>query len=112
MRNPLEGLTEAEFQSQVMVVARRFGWRVAHAGRAKVGGKWVTRMATGWPDLTLLRPPELVFLELKRTGGRIRPEQTVWVDELDTVAGVTAAIVGPDDAEWVWQLLSRRTSAR
>jgi hypothetical protein len=53
-----------------------------------------------------------VFLELKRTGGRIRPEQTVWVDELDTVAGVTAAIVGPDDAEWVWQLLSRRTSAR
>jgi hypothetical protein len=111
--NPLAGLTEAQFQAEVMRVAVEHGWRTMHVGRARVGRKWVTPTSTnGWPDLTLLRPPQLVCLELKRVGGTVRPGQREWIEALQQVPGVEAYIVGPEDAHEVWHLLASRPTAR
>ncbi len=106
--NPLAGLTEAEFQRQVVKVAEMYGWRTSHVKRARQGRVWVTPTAKGFPDLTLVRPPQLVFLELKKVGGRATPEQIEWVAALQQCAGVEAYIVGPADADEVWALLANR----
>lgn len=108
-------MTEAEFQRQVMRIAADYGWSVVHIGRARVGKRWVTptrgpggEVVRGFPDLVLLRPPQLVFLELKKAGGRPTPEQREWVAALQRVDGVEAYIVDPTDADDVWALLAQR----
>lgn len=111
--NPLAGLSEADFQRQVMRIATDFGWLVCHVGRARVGKKWVTPTSVaGFPDLVLVRPPQLVFLELKRLGGRARPEQLAWISALQRCDGVEAYVVDPADADEVWSLLAQPNAAR
>lgn len=108
--NPLRGLSEAEFQRQVVEIARAWGWRSCHVGKARVGKRWVTPTSVaGFPDLVLVRPPQLVFLELKKHGGRTRAEQLDWIGDLQRCAGVEAYIVGPADADDVWRLLAQPT---
>lgn len=43
----------------------------------------------------------MVVLELKQEKGKVRPGQQEWVDELDAVPGVRAAIVRPSDYDLV-----------
>ena len=37
------------------------------------------RSDPGWPDLTLVRPPELLFAELKADTGRLTDAQRLWI---------------------------------
>jgi len=113
--NPLAGLSEAQFQRQVMKIAAEWGWRVVHIGRARVGKRWITptrgpdgEVVKGFPDLVLVRPPDVVFLELKKRGGVVSAEQRAWISDLQKCADVEAYIVGPDDAADVWRLLAQR----
>ncbi len=81
----LAGVTEAEFQQQVLDLAKLRGWLRAHfrPGRTKSG--WRTAVSgdgAGFPDLVLVRPPRLVFAELKRNGGKVSHDQLVWLTEL------------------------------
>ena len=68
---------EQSFQEAVLEVAKLAGWRSLHirpAGRAD--GSWRTPIGgdgKGWPDLTLVRPPRLLFVELKSESGTLRP---------------------------------------
>ncbi len=93
-------LTEAEFQKQVVELAKRHGWMVSHVYRTRTAkGAWRTSTtAVGFPDLVLLRPGQLVFLELKAEGGKASPEQLVWIKTLQSVLGVEAYVVRP--SEW------------
>lgn len=103
-------MNEAEFQRQVTKIAESFGWLVCHVGRARVGKRWVTPTSVaGFPDLVLVRPPQCVFLELKRKGGRSTDEQRRWIGALQACAGVEAYIVDPTDADDLWRLLAQRT---
>lgn len=104
-------LTEAEFQTQVIDLAKRLGWMVNHTYRGRTAkGAWRTNAtAAGFPDLTLLRPStgQLVFLELKRRGGKPTPAQVEWVAGLQAVPGVEAYIAGPDEWDELTDLLAR-----
>jgi hypothetical protein len=73
------GLSEAVWQDHVLALATAYQWRSYHTHDSR-------RSNPGFPDLVLLRPPELLFVELKTDTGRIRPEQKSWLDELDVVA--------------------------
>jgi hypothetical protein len=72
-------MSEKEFQAQVVQLATYYGWRVYHTHDSR-------RSAAGFPDLVLVRPPELIFAELKTEKGRIRPEQADWLADLEAVA--------------------------
>lgn len=92
--------TERDFQTQVVTLARYYGWRVFHPlpGMNR-RGRWTTPTEgdTGWPDLALAKAgPRGGFLvaELKTDTGRLRQEQAAWLDTL-RAAGVEAYLWRP-----------------
>ncbi len=105
----LRDLTEAQFQTWIVRRARERGWRLQfHILRAQVkDGRWTTNSSTpGVPDLWLLRPPQLVVLELKRWGGKATEDQAKWIAGLQKVPGVEAYVVSPEHAQEVLDLLA------
>lgn len=107
-------MTEAELQAHVVELATMLGWTVNHVRRS-IGGRkqgWVTSTTLrGWPDLTLIRPPRLVFAELKSDRGRLQPEQAQVLELLAAVPGVETFVWRPDDLDEIAATLNRRRSA-
>lgn len=88
--------SEADFQSQVMELARTMGWVVYHVPDSRR----VT--ARGMPDLTMIheRQRRLLFAELKTEKGKATEEQLLWLRVLGT-AGVEAHLWRPSDLRQV-----------
>ena len=70
------GATEKEFQQMVLDLAGYLGWTCYHTFDSR-------RSQPGFPDLVLVRPPRLVFAELKSERGRTTPQQQEWLDLLE-----------------------------
>jgi hypothetical protein len=79
-------LTEAQFQEQVLHIAELYGWLAYHT-RDSRGSQ------PGFPDLVLLRSPELIFAELKSATGRARPDQVKWLAHLTDLATETESVL-------------------
>lgn len=94
-------VSEKQFQVQVVELAGYGGWLVYHTHDSR-------RSALGFPDLVLVRPPRLIFAELKSEEGRIRPEQRTW---LEALFGCTRApesyLWRPRDLQEIQALLQR-----
>ena len=97
-------LSEKEFQTQVIDLARICGWIVAHFHDSR---KQVTRAngqkffigdkdAKGFPDLVIARPPTVMFWEMKKELGKTTPEQDEWLTVLRT-CNLEARVVRPSD---------------
>lgn len=84
-------MSEKDLMASVIDYARLTGWRVAHFVPAQVRpGVWVTPFkadAKGWPDLSMVRPPRLLFVETKG-GGSVEEEQKIWLGLLSQVPNV------------------------
>jgi hypothetical protein len=53
----------------------------------------------GVPDYLIVVGSKLVFVEMKKVGGRVSPEQVAWLKTLATVGGVyTYVCYGAEDA--------------
>lgn len=92
--------TEAGFQAWVAQFAALHGWRVWHDLDAR-------RNAPGLPDLLLVRGQRLVWAELKRQNGRVRPAQREWLAALTLVGGnVEVYLWRPCDRSVIERLLS------
>ena len=83
----LPKISEAEFQSQVIQLARHCGWKVAHfrPARVIVRGKetWRTPCegdAAGFPDLVLAKNGMTWFFELKSEAGKLSENQVAWLE--------------------------------
>ena len=63
-------MTERELQGAIIDAARLLGWRVCHFRPARTLNGWRTPIEghPGFPDLVLLRPPRLIFAELREAG--------------------------------------------
>lgn len=77
--------SEADFQKQVLALARLHGWRSCHfrAGLTK-SGRWVTAVqgdGVGFVDIVLCRE-RVLFCELKSERGALRPDQETWIAAL------------------------------
>ncbi len=68
-------ITEKAFESQVKSLAKIFGWRYYHTWRS-------FHSPAGFPDVVMVRPPRLVFAELKSEKGKTTPEQEGWLEDL------------------------------
>ena len=85
------GIAEKDFQRQVLELAKLYRWHAYHPALSK----WSER---GWPDLALVRPPRLVFAELKSESGKVTEHQERWLGvaaSLSRHRGVPLAAVRP-----------------
>lgn len=98
-------VAEADFQRTVVDLAALFGWEAMHVRRSVVRGqRWATATSVpGWPDLTLWRPGELLFAELKADRGRVTDDQQRVLDSL-AAAGQEVHVWRPRD----WPALEAR----
>jgi hypothetical protein len=71
-------LTESQFASLVVEVARLGGWKHFHPFDSR-------RSTHGFPDYVLVKGPRLLFVELKTEAGRVRPDQEAWLEALSEV---------------------------
>ncbi len=94
-------ISEKAFQAQILSLAHIAGWRTYHTHDSR-------RSAKGFPDLCLVRPPEIVFAELKSEGGKLRPEQREWLEVLSRCEGVEARLWRPGDFEDMQAMLCER----
>lgn len=109
---PIETISEREFQSEVIKLARLFKWRLAHFRPAKDRrGKWSTPMSgdIGFPDLVLVGHGRVIFAELKAQGGAVRPEQRDWIAALEATPA-EVYLWGPSDLDDIARILARRTA--
>lgn len=99
-------LTEAQFQTWVISVARWNGWLVHHTRPAQVGSRWMTAIEgdAGFPDLVLAHPTRgVIFAELKRQTGRLSKPQEAWNTRLQ--AGAECYVWRPSDSLYIAQRL-------
>ena len=92
---------EAEFQAQVMQLAKLRGWRSAHFRRSRTKTGWSTAVAgdgVGWPDLFLVRATtgQKLAAELKVPPNKVTPEQTQWLSDMEA-CGIPAFVWCPKD---------------
>lgn len=94
----MKPLTEAQFQRQVtdLCDVLRLKWHHETDSR---------RTNPGWPDLTIVGPGGIVFLELKSAKGRVSKDQQEWIDALNA-AGQRAYIARPADLPILTKLLT------
>ena len=91
-------LSEREFQRQILDLAKVLGWTAYHP----MLSKWSER---GWPDLAMVRPPRLVFAELKSETGRATSHQERWLGLLGLCPGVEAYLWRPSDIDSIATVL-------
>ena len=80
-------LTEAEWLRSVGDALDLTGWAwIHHRPARRAQGKWTTatqgNSAKGFPDVVAVRPPRVLWLELKTERGRVSVEQNSWLDLL------------------------------
>ena len=91
-------MTEAQFQSRVIRLAKSLGWRVAHFRAVKVRDRFMTPVAAdgaGFPDLVLARDGLVIHRELKTDKGRQSPKQREWANAM----GANYSVWRPRDWE-------------
>lgn len=110
-RNP----SETAFRGTVIEGAQRLGWRVwsiqdevykALVVAADELGIRPNFPAPGWPDLVCIKPPRLLFVELKSNAGTVRTDQQ---EMLDLLGGcpVEVYVVRPRDWDGFEEVLRR-----
>lgn len=70
--NWVDIVTEKEFQATIIEMARAYGWLVYSEVDID---HYVLKTQKGWPDLQLVKPPRIIYAELKKQNGRISKEQ-------------------------------------
>lgn len=91
---------ESELEKWVEQLATHCGWLWYHNADSR-------RSPSGLPDLILLKPPQLLFIELKKLGrGRtLSAEQSAWIAGL-TECGVEARVWTPAEIPEIWSTLT------
>ncbi|HWH76889.1 MAG TPA: hypothetical protein VNT76_05935 [Candidatus Binatus sp.] len=98
LQTPRTFKDEGEFQAAVVKLATEFGWDVYHQYDSR-------RSKRGWLDLALIRPPRVIFMELKSEDGKLTPEQKKLLNLLEKCDGVRAFVFWPRDFEIIRSLL-------
>lgn len=92
-------ISEKDWQAQVLELAGYYRWGWYHTYDSR-------RSAPGWPDLVLVRPPEIIYVELKTNRGRLSRAQRAWLAVLED-CGQEIHVWRPRDFEAVHGRLKR-----
>lgn len=76
-------MTEAELRATVVKLAHVLGWRVFSLPINRTVRP--VKDAIGYPDLTLARNGDVLWIELKTDYGKLSPAQEAWRNDLPAV---------------------------
>jgi hypothetical protein len=93
--------SEKEFMKRVVGLAKLTGWLCYHTFDSR-------RSSPGFPDLVLVRPPDIIFAELKNNKGKLSDKQWVWHETLKQCPGVSFYLWRPQDWESVIDILQTK----
>ncbi len=94
----IPAITEKQLMSQVKDLAKIYHWKLYHPFLSKWSEK-------GYPDITLIRPPRIIFAELKRDTGKLTPSQLEWAELLKACPGVEYHLWKPSNFESIVEVL-------
>ena len=97
-------MTEKQLQTAVEKLSDMTGWLYYHTYRS-------TRSVAGFPDLVLIRPPRLLFIELKSEKGYLTAAQKLWGFLLKEVPSIEYYIWRPCDLDAIARILSKNFQA-
>ena len=89
-------MKENELQRAIIELAELLKWRVYHVSNVK--GRLRSGTGVGFPDLVMVRPPRLIFAELKSAKGVLTTEQQQWMNAIWGTLGVEGHVWRP--AQW------------
>ena len=95
-------VTERDLAATVIEAAEALGWKVFAVLDTRVPAK---RTSKGWPDLVLVKGPEMIFAELKTQRGVVSSEQDGWLEALREVRRYTVALWRPSDMASIMERL-------
>ena len=104
-------ITEADWQKTVIDYAHMQGWIVAHFRPARTEKGWRTAVSAdgkGFPDLVLVRPPRVIFSEIKGATGELSYNQIPWWQALAQCPGIEYYVWRPRDWGTVQWVLARK----
>jgi hypothetical protein len=93
-----EVVSESQWQKDVRKTAHSYGWRSYYT-------PYSLGASPGWPDLVLVKPPRVVFTELKVRTGKLRPAQEETRDLLERCEVVEYHLWRPADEAEVLEVL-------
>ncbi|GIV16008.1 MAG: hypothetical protein KatS3mg022_3419 [Armatimonadota bacterium] len=91
---------EKEFLQSVRELAELQGWLCYHTWNSQ-------RSPEGFPDLVLVRPPRVLFAELKTGVRKPTPAQQHWLAQLGACPQVEVYLWRPTDWEEIEETLRR-----
>jgi len=91
--------SEAHFMNRIRRRAKLLGWEDFHQ-QDSMGTR------AGLPDLILVRPPRVIFAELKSEHGRLTRAQRHTLANLMGCPGVETYIWKPHDMDTIWNILA------
>jgi hypothetical protein len=98
----LRSISEASLHNTVTNIAEALGWWVWHDYDSR-------RNRGGFPDLFMIRPPRVVFAELKKENEQLRPDQVKVKALLERCPGVEIYLWRPSHLEELKRVLMART---
>lgn len=102
-------MTEAEFTDEILKWAKVYGWRRFHV---RGNTRRLIQGDVGFPDLVLVRPPRLIFAELKVGKNTPTQEQEDWLNTLSNVdpddSHMSQYLWYPSDIPVILAILSKR----
>ena len=90
--------SELQFQKAIIAKAQAQGWRYYHNSDSR-------RATPGWPDLVLVRPPEILFVELKTNKGQAKQTQLETLNLLSQCNETTTYIWRPKHWDAIMEIL-------
>ena len=96
---PPSTMTERDMQNTIVEAAKRCGWLVYHTHDSR-------RSEKGFPDLVLVRPPMVLFMELKSAKGRLSAAQKQWIGAIWDCRGVAGTVCYPNDLDRILKYLT------
>lgn len=90
--------SEKHFEGRVRQLARLCGWVVFRTLDS-------TGTRAGEPDLRLIRPPRVIFAELKSQHGRLQLEQAQTIALLEQCPGISTFVWRPSDWQSIVEVL-------
>ena len=90
--------TEKAFESQVKDLAKLFGFKYYHTWRS-------FHSPAGFPDCVLIKPPRIIYAELKSEKGQPTSEQYEWLTLLAECPQNEVFLWRPSDFEEIAEIL-------